>query len=1023
MPIGRIDLNALARRLATRAASRTEANVQSDLHALLLAAPLQLGEGDLNEIILEQPAGAKRRIDVEAGLCVFEVKRDLRRGNVREEAVEQLAGYVASRTHDMGQRYVGVLTDGAEWHLFHLSGASLEPVSTFLLDPVRPQVDSLCVWLEAVLATGEQIAPTPSEIERRLGASSPGYGLEAVEIRKLYERGRNSLGVRLKRELWARLLTTAFGTGFPNSDELFIDHTLLVVSAEIIAHAVMGLDVQAQDVSPAMILSGNLFTQAQVGGVVDSDFFDWILDVDGGESFVKALARRLTRFAWRDVEHDVLKILYESVISAAQRKDLGEYYTPDWLAKHVVDAALTEPVNQRVLDPACGSGTFLFHAVRRYLDAAARQGIDSASALAGVTEHVYGMDIHPVAVTFARVTYLLAIGTERLRSPDRPPLSIPVYLGDSIQWGQERTLFSDGAIVIQTTGAGELWGSELRFPGAVVNDVHSFDRLVAELADLAAGDTRQRGAPVPSLAGVFRRYAISSAHQGVVQASFETMCRLHDNGANHIWGYYVRNLARPFWLCQAANRVDVLIGNPPWLSFRYMTPLMQGEFRALSEQRGLWAGASVATNQDLSALFILKAIERYLRVGGTFAFVMPWATLRGRQFAGFRKGLFELPDHMPLALRFGTPWDLHQVKPAFFPVPASVVLGERVESGPSALPTEVEVWKGRLPRTNMGWEQAEPYIQRSAGSVVIASDMSTVDRSPYHERFSQGASVVPRVLFVVEELPAGPLGAGVGRVHVRSRRSATEKRPWKLLPPLEGSVDRQFVRRMHVGDTVLPYRLLEPRRAVLPWDGRHLAMTGEQRALHPGFADWWARAEAIWNENRSSERLTLIEQLDYQSKLSNQLPFAPGSVRVVYTKGGMYLAAAIVRDDSVIDHKLYWGTVGSLEEGRYLVAILNSDAMTERVRPLQARGQHNPRDFDKYVWQVPIPAFDGGDQQHRRLSELGAQAESLATQVVLPPGKRFETLRRLIREAVRGSPVGQTIEEEVTALLGQIARS
>lgn len=60
------------------------------------------------------------------------------------------------------------------------------------------------------------------------------------------------------------------------------------------------------------------------------------------------------------MEHDVLKALYESVISAEQRKDLGEYCTPDWLAERVVQEVVTDPANQRVLDPACGSGTFLF---------------------------------------------------------------------------------------------------------------------------------------------------------------------------------------------------------------------------------------------------------------------------------------------------------------------------------------------------------------------------------------------------------------------------------------------------------------------------------------------------------------------------------------------------------------------------------------------------------------------------------------------------------------------------------------
>ncbi|HKR52598.1 MAG TPA: N-6 DNA methylase, partial [Pseudonocardiaceae bacterium] len=94
-----------------------------------------------------------------------------------------------------------------------------------------------------------------------------------------------------------------------------------------------------------------------------------------GGDFVRTLARRLSRFDWTNVEHDVLKVLYESVIGSETRKQLGEYYTPDWLAEQVVSTAVTDPLNQRVLDPACGSGTFLFHAVRRYLNAAAAAGI------------------------------------------------------------------------------------------------------------------------------------------------------------------------------------------------------------------------------------------------------------------------------------------------------------------------------------------------------------------------------------------------------------------------------------------------------------------------------------------------------------------------------------------------------------------------------------------------------------------------------------------------------------------------
>jgi hypothetical protein len=56
--------------LADRRAGRTEADVRSDLHMLLTAAPLQLDDHDLDEIVLDSPAGRRRRIHVEAGFAV-----------------------------------------------------------------------------------------------------------------------------------------------------------------------------------------------------------------------------------------------------------------------------------------------------------------------------------------------------------------------------------------------------------------------------------------------------------------------------------------------------------------------------------------------------------------------------------------------------------------------------------------------------------------------------------------------------------------------------------------------------------------------------------------------------------------------------------------------------------------------------------------------------------------------------------------------------------------------------------------
>lgn len=231
-----------------------------------------------------------------------------------------------------------------------------------------------------MLATAKDIPATPREIERRLGAGSSAHALDRDTLLQLYTRYREHPAVLMKRRLWARLLTTALGTQFEDSDDLFVEHTYLVNTAEIIAHALVGFDPAA--IAPASLLSGGKFEESGIAGVVEADFFDWVVHVSGGEPFVRSLARRVGRFQWQEVGGDVLKVLYESVITAATRKRLGEYYTPDWLAERIVSTTIEHPLETRVLDPSCGSGTFLFHAVRRYLAEAENSGLPLASALA-----------------------------------------------------------------------------------------------------------------------------------------------------------------------------------------------------------------------------------------------------------------------------------------------------------------------------------------------------------------------------------------------------------------------------------------------------------------------------------------------------------------------------------------------------------------------------------------------------------------------------------------------------------------
>jgi len=993
-------------RLATRNLGRTEADIQADVRDVLLYGEFDLGE---EAVRLESPTDDHRRLDVAVGALIVECKKDLRPPAARTKAEVQLGEYLAGKASNAG-RYAGVLTDGVIWRLYRHGPQGPTFVDELVLNPTSPDERALRWWLGAVLATEQAVTPSASAIEERLGALSPSFRLVRAALLECWDVVGNHPTVELKRQLWAKLLRSAVGSQFEDSDELFVEHTYLVLLATLIGHAVVGFDLMSARNDPGVLLSGQLFERAGFSGVGQAGFFDWPLDSPAGAEVVSDVARRLASFSWAHVDHDVLKALYQSVISPDVRHRLGEYYTPDWLAEMMVAETVTEPLTQRVLDPACGSGTFIFHAVRRYLDAADAAGVEPGTALEHVTAQVFGVDLHPVAVTLAQTTFLLAVGPERL-AERTGTLNIPVYLGDSMRWeaAEDSVFTAAGDVVLHTTDGAELFASELRFPAAVVADVGRFDQLVNELAGRASN--RQPGTPAQPIAGVLKNLHIPQTDRPAVEATYDVLCALYDQGRNHIWGFYIRNQARPTWLARPENRVDVLVGNPPWLAYRYMPATMQDVFQRRAKERKLWMGGGRGrtTQQDLSAFFVTRSIELYLRQGGRFAFVMPRAVLSRQTYGGFRAGDWSSVAASCFAA-FDTAWDLKDVRPDPFPVPSAVVFGERATMA-RALGPSVTAYSGKAQSGDNGGS----LIAVTANIEAVTGDESA---SVYKERFRQGAILVPRMLIMVETASAGALGVPHGRRAVTSRKTTLDKVPWKGLPALQGVVESIFVRPTLLGESIGPCRIFGALEAVIPYDGTRLLDGDDERIdRYPGLAAWWRDAEAIWMANRSSEKRSLLEQLDYMHQLSAQFP--TGAIRVVYTKAGNNLCAAIVTDPAaMIDHSLYWAPVTSMDEARYLAAILNATVLNDLVRPYQAVGAFGPRHFDKYIWQMPIPAFNAGSPAHVDLVALAVNAEQVATATAIPGTAGFQGARKLIRAALEESGVSEQLDAAVAELFG-----
>lgn len=155
------------------------------------------------------------------------------------------------------------------------------------------------------------------------------------------------------------------------------------------------------------IASGDFFQQHNLLNVIDPQIT--LLPLDAAP-----LLEVAARLRFDDAPVDALRPLYASLFPPALRHRDGEYYTPDWLIEFVLQRVGYDG-SQSLLDPACGSGAFLCHAVRQSV-------MDWQTLGASIA----GIDRNPLACLSARANLVLLLGKPR------QPTQIPIYCADSL---------------------------------------------------------------------------------------------------------------------------------------------------------------------------------------------------------------------------------------------------------------------------------------------------------------------------------------------------------------------------------------------------------------------------------------------------------------------------------------------------------------------------------------------------------------------------------------------------------------
>lgn len=922
---------------------------------------------------------------------------------------------------------------------------------------------SFWLWLTSVLFRPQQIEPVAERFQLDFGTWSPLYRETMAALKRGWAKVNGEPEAKLAFEAWQKYLTVTYGRLTENAtaikdeetaeaiselENLFLRHTYLASIARLLIWAALSKGKADADLAKVAkdVISGRYFQSKRLANLVDDDFFHWVRHPDA-ENILAArwqtILSHLTEYDLSQVREDVLKGVYQQLIDPKDRHDLGEYYTPDWLCERIVSELLPKHGYKAVLDPSCGSGSFLRAIITHFTQHNTEGSPNQRLKL--ILSNVQGIDIHPVAVTISRATYILALG--KLVNSATKPIQIPVYLADSLFLPQEveENLYQN-IKGVEITYGGKKHPKSVVMPHMLIHSPEVFDDAIAACSAIAEehaktkNDTRATMAKhlvqaVPELSKLLQ-------YEKILDALWEftkDLAQLIREPYNSIWSFIIRNSYRPAML---REQFDFLIGNPPWLSYRFISdPEYQDEVkkRAVGMYQIAPKSQKLFTQMELATVFLAHSMATFANPTARLAFVMPRAVLNADQ----HQNLILRSYSTRAKAKLTGYWDLWDVTP-LFNVPACVLFAKRDSlTGNPRDKLPVLEWTGKLPGRDVSWDVAKKHLHAEAKTarVIYLGGRAALSTAPgatspskpskYQEVFKQGATIVPRSIYFVrvKELDGKVDPSALYWAETEPEQAAQAKKPYDDVS-MSGLVEGRFIFTTAVSRHLVPYSLLAPVLVALPIEEKNglLSIVTSAQLMKEGyreFAKWMHEAEKIWAEKRGekADKQTVYEWLDYQGKLTAQ--HLAHRHLVLYNHSGMNVAAAYFDRHNqvapfIVDVKLYYAAFSTRQEADFVAAILNSETVNAAIKPFQSVGLLGERDIHKKLLELPIPTYDHNNLKHQKISELGAKAREEAVKAIksgeFPVSAAIASQRGFIRAHLKSEL--KEIDKLVSSLLG-----
>lgn len=747
------------------------------------------------------------------------------------------------------------------------------------------------------------------------------------------------------------------------------------------------------------IENGEYYKRYRISNFLEGDFFSWYMNERSSSlsEAIRALAREFLSFEpasailLPDAKKDLLKEFYTSLVDEQIRHDLGEYYTPDWLAQHLLDqAGYAGDPSCKILDPACGSGTFLVESILRLKERCAEQGLSPLETLERVLSNVKGLDLNPLAVISARANYILSIYD--LVFDLGHDIELPVYLADSINVPVEKT-DPDGNRYLEYFLDTEVEKFTLEIPWELVQA-----QILGKVL-LACEDTiLQKQSFEWLLRGLKKNQAFASFLKPWVitrlERFFNIIESLERRDWDKIWCRIIKNNFSP----RGFAPFDLIVGNPPWVRWSRLPESYRNRVKLFCKHYGLVSGRgySGGIESDISTVITFSAADNWLAQGGTLAFLITWTVFKTDSARGFR--ISALPDGA--GLRMTRIENLTNIQP--FPDATNetaIYISRKVESVEEARFDRVPygIWHAERGRSrinpNTSLLDVRQYCKIKEGAACPVGDWGSPLFSGDMAHFQQ-ASFLRGISAYLQSAHRGTVSdcarvfwlkvlrysSETGRALIRTLTEDELPRARSITP-----VESAWI------ETDLLYPLVRGRDV-----GRYSSKTEGWYQLIPN-----AHYENVESEEEFADRypLTYSYLKNYEEILLNRasykryqkhLPFY-----VIYCVGDYSFAsykvvwmeqqdptcfkAAVVSSENnplmpnrlfVPDHKLYFASLESLDEAHYLCGFLNSLAVRTWLGGFLLGKQISTSIFQ----YMNVPKFDQANKHCLAISEISKTA-------------------------------------------------